>query len=70
MTIGARAELVFAASFRSRRRSTASVPADVRFAVFEKHQSDPEVTQRLKALQGRRAASARNLTGGRSHSNT
>jgi hypothetical protein len=44
MTIDARAELaVFAESFRPWRRITASVPIDVRFAVFEKHHSDPEV---------------------------
>jgi hypothetical protein len=44
MTIDARTELaVFAESFRPWRLITAIVPIGVRFAVFEKHHSDPEV---------------------------
>ena len=71
MITNAGAELaVFAESFRSWRRITASLPTEVRFAVFE-NSYQPGGTERLKALQqGRRAASARNLTGGRSHSNS
>jgi hypothetical protein len=44
MITNAGAELaVFAESFRSWRRITASLPTDVCFAVFEKYHFDPEV---------------------------
>ena len=71
MITNVRAELaVVAEGLPLWQRIAASLPTEVRFAVFE-NSFQPGGTERLKALQqGRRAASARNLTGGRSHSNS